>query len=422
MDAEVPTLADIQGRVIDDFEILEKFSGGGFSQVHFARHIPTNTFCAAKIIDLSKQTKSGFTTILHEVSVFMQVHHPNISSLYRLSQVGNLLLFFMEYEANGTLSSIIRRGMKEEQIRKMFIQIFDAIRYVQANHFLAHRDIKAENVLLDSDMNVKVIDFGLSDTFYCHQMRGFVGTLGYAPPEVMAGNEYNEKCDVWCLGILLYRMTTGNLPFFVAENDLRGLVSQAEKFEPPSYCSPSLSDILRQMLNPVAMKRPTLLQLQNHPFLKGITPLPLNLSPTPIMFYKVRSFQDILKFRRAGVVINDAIVDKCVETIHCDRDRLVKDLTDGKINAETTVYFIMTKPLYTKPVVNTSKLPPLKLGKTRVSEIKSAPKNKLIKYAPAKAVIISTSHGCSAAQRERMRSALNRMHVGKTPTVPTFLL
>jgi serine/threonine protein kinase len=380
------TLGTVEGRVIDDFEILEQFAGGGFSHVHLARHIPTSTYCAAKVIDLEQNT-DVFTMIMHEVSVFMQVRHVHLCPLYHLSQVDSLLLFFMEYEPHGTLSEYIRRfdaGLPESEARRLFTQVFAALRHCHVIHFLAHRDLKPENILLDAHMDARLIDFGLSDTFYCHTMRSVVGTAGHVAPEVIAGNDYDDRCDVWSLGVCLFRMATGRPPFTLQRVNPREIVKEAEQLVIPEILSRPLADILRRMLEPLPANRPTLTQLQCHPWLESLQPIAANVAPRPIVFYKVARFRDILRFHRAPTALDPEVIQRCLKFCQCDEPTLRKKLEEGRLCSVVAAYFIMQNPLTERP---RSKLPQLQIqesprivvtparprGTTRLRRISSKP-------------------------------------------------
>jgi serine/threonine protein kinase len=225
-------------------------------------------------------------------------------------------------------------------------------------HFLAHRDLKPENVLLDANMNARLIDFGLSDTFYCNTMRSLVGTAGHVAPEVIAGNDYDDRCDVWSLGVCLFRMSTGRAPFTLQRGNSRELVKEAEQLVIPANLSRSLADILRRMLAPVPANRPNLLQLQCHPWLSPLAPMGGNIVPRPIVFYRVARFSDIRKFHRAPIVPDPAIVQRCLRFVDCDEATLRRQLDEGRLCPPTAVYFIMMNPLHERP---RSKLPQLRL-------------------------------------------------------------
>lgn len=338
MESEPITISNIEGKVIDNFQIMELFSTGGFSKVHFARHIPTNCYCAAKIVDLSKQNTSTFNGMMKEISVYMQVSHPRIVTLYRFSLVSKILIFFLQYAPNGTLLNYVNRqnGLKENEARRLFLQLFDTIRYIHIKHFLVHRDLKLENILLDKDNNILLTDFGLSDTFYNTTLKSTVGTPGYMPPEVLAGSEYNEKCDVWSLGVCLYLMIAGRLPFS-ATNDFRLLKSQAENIQFPEFFSQGLVDLLRKMLTPTISERPSIEKLFSHRYLTGIPPISMNFMPTPIIFYRINNIADILKFRRSEY--NTSKVEETIEQANQKvkeiRESLAEEASKPKIETQS---------------------------------------------------------------------------------------
>jgi serine/threonine protein kinase len=135
-------------------------------------------------------------------------------------------------------------------------------------HFLVHRDLKLENILIDAHGCVKLSDFGLAGTYYENVMRTFAGTPGYQAPEVLAGGGYDEKCDIWSLGVCLYAMVAGTLPFPRRSGGFKFLIDQAIGLPFPRSFSPPLTDIVRRMLAPRPNERPTMMQLQAHPWLR----------------------------------------------------------------------------------------------------------------------------------------------------------
>ena len=103
-------------------------------------------------------------------------------------------------------------------------------------------------------------------------MRTFVGTPGYSAPEVIAGGDYDNKCDVWSLGVCLYAMLTATLPFTAQNTNYRLLVDEATQLKYPMTFSPALQDLLKKMFTIRPQNRMSLQQLQNHPWLRGLPP------------------------------------------------------------------------------------------------------------------------------------------------------
>ena len=378
--------------IIDEFEILERIGGGGFSNVHIAKHLPTGCYVAAKIIDLNRLKQHEFIGIMREISVFMQVEHPYICTSYRLSLVEKRLIFFIEFANNGTLLNYVNKngGLSEIECHRIFIQIFEVLRYLHVQYFLVHRDLKLENILLDSSNNIKLTDFGLSSTFYCNNMRSFVGTPGYTPPEILLGNDYDEKCDVWSLGICLYSMLTGNLPFGIQNSNYRKLIEEVENFKYPQEFSSLLLDLFHRMLDIRPSSRSSLIELQSHPWIKGISPISMNIAPTPIVFYKVSSISDILKFKRKSLKPLAFLIEKCIER-GIDIEKLSKDLFEGLTTFDTTIYFILSNPLFEKPLIpeqNTSKI--ITSSKQNSKNSKNKSKDNSGVYKKAAALVLNT--------------------------------
>jgi hypothetical protein len=339
------------GSVVDDFELLEHVGSGSSGHVYFAQHLPTSNYCAAKLINLSALSADDITAMMREVSVFMQVQHRHICNLYRLSVVDEELVLFMEFAVGGTLLKHVNGcgGLKEPEAQRLFGQLFSAVRHLHACHFLVHRDLKMENVLLDARDNVKLTDFGLSSTCYGNVMRTFVGTGGYQAPEILAGGEYDEKCDVWSLGVCLFAMIECRLPFSTQSHSARMLIDDAERLTFPATFSPLLVDLLRRMFAIHPKDRPSLLQLQTHPWLRSqVQPLAANVAPQPIVFYRVPGARGILKFKRRPVKPDSACVEKCRE-FGVDPATLGEQLTAGLTTPETTIYFCCLYPLTERP-------------------------------------------------------------------------
>uniref|UniRef100_A0A8B9GUD4 non-specific serine/threonine protein kinase n=1 Tax=Astyanax mexicanus TaxID=7994 RepID=A0A8B9GUD4_ASTMX len=192
------------------------------------------------------------------------LNHPNIVKLFEVIETEKTLYLVMEYASGGEVFDyLVAHGrMKEKEARAKFRQIVSAVQYCHQKK-IVHRDLKAENLLLDADMNIKIADFGFSNEFTLgSKLDTFCGSPPYAAPELFQGKKYDgPEVDVWSLGVILYTLVSGSLPFDgqnlkeLRERVLRG------KYRIPFYMSTDCENLLKRLLvlNPV--KRGSLEQI-----------------------------------------------------------------------------------------------------------------------------------------------------------------
>ncbi|KFU84528.1 Maternal embryonic leucine zipper kinase, partial [Chaetura pelagica] len=244
---------------------------GGFAKVKCARHLLTGEKVAIKIMD-KLALGDDLPRVKIEIDAMKNLSHQHICQLYHVIETSKKIFMVLEYCPGGELFDYIiaKDRLSEEEARVFFRQIVSAIAYVHSQGY-AHRDLKPENLLIDEEHNLKLIDFGL-----CAKPKGGLdyhlstccGSPAYAAPELIQGKAYiGSEADIWSMGVLLYALLCGFLPFdddnvmAVYRKIMRG------KYSIPKWLSPSSTLLLNQMLQVDPKKRITVKHLLSHPWL-----------------------------------------------------------------------------------------------------------------------------------------------------------
>ncbi|KAL4659989.1 serine/threonine-protein kinase MARK2-like isoform X4 [Arapaima gigas] len=250
------------------YRLLKTIGKGNFAKVKLARHVLTGKEVAVKIIDKTQLNASSLQKLFREVRIMKLLNHPNIVKLFEVIETEKTLYLVMEYASGGEVFDyLVAHGrMKEKEARAKFRQasstIVSAVQYCHQK-CIVHRDLKAENLLLDADMNIKIADFGFSNEFTLgNKLDTFCGSPPYAAPELFQGKKYDgPEVDVWSLGVILYTLVSGSLPFDgqnlkeLRERVLRG------KYRIPFYMSTDCENLLKKFLILNPTKRGSLEQI-----------------------------------------------------------------------------------------------------------------------------------------------------------------
>uniref|UniRef100_A0A8C9S3I5 Serine/threonine-protein kinase MARK2 n=1 Tax=Scleropages formosus TaxID=113540 RepID=A0A8C9S3I5_SCLFO len=249
---------------IGHYRLLKTIGKGNFAKVKLARHVLTGKEVAVKIIDKTQLNSSSLQKLFREVRIMKLLNHPNIVKLFEVIETEKTLYLVMEYASGGEVFDyLVAHGrMKEKEARAKFRQIVSAVQYCHQK-CIVHRDLKAENLLLDADMNIKIADFGFSNEFTLgNKLDTFCGSPPYAAPELFQGKKYDgPEVDVWSLGVILYTLVSGSLPFDgqnlkeLRERVLRG------KYRIPFYMSTDCENLLKKFLILNPTKRGSLEQI-----------------------------------------------------------------------------------------------------------------------------------------------------------------
>jgi hypothetical protein len=252
---------------------LERIGKGSYGEVFKARMKGTGTIVVVKEVSLVGISKDEEREILNESQVMLQVEHKHVIRFVASFVENSTLHIVMDLASGGDLAAAVReyavRGEKieEEVLWKYLIQLTEGLQHLHSRRIL-HRDIKASNIFVDGDGNVKIGDLGLgkilTGTAQCAQSK--VGTPLYFSPEICEGKPYDTKSDVWALGCLMHELATLRPPFH-AQNQIalaKKIVNDQPDMRVPSKYSKELQFIIGKMLEKDPRKRPSPDSLLNY--------------------------------------------------------------------------------------------------------------------------------------------------------------
>ncbi|XP_022910872.1 maternal embryonic leucine zipper kinase-like [Onthophagus taurus] len=271
------------------YEVEKTIGCGGFAKVKMGTHIATGEKVAIKIMEKAA-LNDELPRVKLELQALKTLSHQHICKLYQVIETSMHYFIIMEYCSGGELFDHIVENSKlsETQSRMFFKQIVSAVAYLHSLGY-AHRDLKPENVLLDRNQNLKLIDFGL-----CAKPEGGAqsllltscGSPTYAAPELVLGKQYlGESVDVWAMGVLLYALLAGYLPFDDTNIDSLYKKILSGKYEEPVFMSQESRKFIRQMLQVDPKKRITVKEILTHPWITLGVLDPVDTSPDCIKCY-----------------------------------------------------------------------------------------------------------------------------------------
>lgn len=258
------------------YRILKLLGKGSFGKVYMASQVLTNRVVAIKCLDKKvMKEESRKNKIMHELLMFKTLAgHPNVIQIYEVFENRKYFFFVMEYASGGDLLHLMKKKgrLSESQARNIFVQLIRGLKFIHSKRIL-HRDIKLDNVLLtdnDGELKAKICDFGVSRNVGDGEViNEQCGTPAYIAPEIIKKKGYKDfGADIWSLGVLLYAMVMGAMPF--KANDIDGLHQKIKDRDcdmSDDQASDEVKDLLERMLTVDPMHRITLSQVISHPWL-----------------------------------------------------------------------------------------------------------------------------------------------------------
>ena len=246
------------GQTISHYKILEKLGEGGMGIVYKAQDTKLNRTVALKFLpDRVNQNSAAKERFLQEAQAAAALNHPNICTIYGVDEHEGQLFISMEYIEGGTLREKIPFHKVNDALT-IAVQIGEALQEAHTKG-IVHRDIKADNIMLTSKGEAKVMDFGLAKlkgALKLTRTSSTVGTLGYMAPEQIQGGEVDHRSDIFSFGVLLFEMLTGKLPFRGEHEAAMVYAIVNEEPEAIQNYLPDASSDLQHVLNRALEKDP----------------------------------------------------------------------------------------------------------------------------------------------------------------------
>ncbi|MEW6207287.1 MAG: serine/threonine-protein kinase, partial [Acidobacteriota bacterium] len=234
--------ANLVNTSIGEYRVVDFLGAGGMGEVYRAVHSKIGRVVAVKLLTQTVRNSTFVERFLNEARIQANLNHPNIVTLYDFLEVNGQPCIVMEYIEGQSLDEMIKaRGMlSAPEALRIFQSAVEAIEYVHIRG-IVHRDIKSSNIRISNAGEVKLLDFGIAKSGETPQLTvtgAFIGTLQYLSPEQITGGVADFRSDIWALGVLLYEMVTGKLPFeAVTLGELCEKISKSAHISPASFNS-----------------------------------------------------------------------------------------------------------------------------------------------------------------------------------------
>ena len=334
-----------KGKYIGPYEILDLLREGSSSKIYLAKSLYNNENVVIKAISKTSLQKNldDILLITKQIETLKILKHRNIITLYEIYESNKYIFLITEYcSGKNLIEKIIqKKRFSEEEALIIFFQLLDAFTYMHKMN-ICHRNIRAEHILFDKNNRPKIVGFGYSSFYEKNKkIKGAYGSLCYACPEIIDEQPYNpELADVWSLGVILYVLICGYLPFSDEDDDRNKMLISEGKIEFPKEISNKLKDLLRHMLDKNQEKRYNFQKIVKHPWIKP---------------YNETFFSQGINIHKTIYPVDEKILNIILE-YNFDKNKIKEDLINNKYNTGTGLYKQIVRKLMDLKIKNISDL------------------------------------------------------------------
>ncbi|OHT14921.1 CAMK family protein kinase [Tritrichomonas foetus] len=297
------------------FRDIREIGSGSFSNIFSATYRKTQTKVALKAFE----KKHGEEMVIqNEIDIHKSLHHPLIAEFFSDFETDHLKIIILELVEGITMLDKVnkeeRLGVIEAQF--VFVQLMTVFDYLHIEKNIAHRDLKLENIMIDSYGHIRVIDFGFSSNS-TNLMTTLCGSIPYCAPEIFTCEKFSKSADIWSLGIILFALVSGRLPFY--DSNMNNMVASICTSEPeyPQMIPTNCLDILSKLLIKDPENRITIKDIERHSFVLNCTFSHIDMDALFVRS-EFKSVEDhILSRQNYAFVLNQKIENELLKMSHC---------------------------------------------------------------------------------------------------------
>ncbi|XP_013146381.1 PREDICTED: serine/threonine-protein kinase fused isoform X2 [Papilio polytes] len=315
---------------MDSYIVISFIGEGSFGRVFKAKHKESDAIVALKVIRKKGRSPKDLKNLRQECDIQRQLNHPNIIRMIDSFDTESELVVVTEYAEKELHSILAKEGcLNEEQVKKITWDLVSALYYLHS-HRVLHRDLKPQNVLLDSSGRAKLCDFGLARimTNATHILTSIKGTPLYMAPELIDEKPYDHQADLWSLGCIVYELMAGQPPFCTMSIWQLVRMIRHKPVQWPSFISMEARSFLQGLLHKDPGKRMSWPEILEHPFVLGhILILPEDVqSESPFTKPLTHSQQEAKQLQRDKISSNTKNTKSETEAIKIGREHDLRNV------------------------------------------------------------------------------------------------